>query len=184
MIEHRDAAIRTVQVEIKALLVESKQMTLAIFRQLQLEQVIGEDGCLNGDPWGIVNYYPGPCAKKDLSHHLHVIWLREGLLRRSCVEKNPRADPQWGKAIKRIEDEICYLNQIWGDWEEAKLRGQGIGRELSALANHMGIALDAGCSQNCELQIKHRKNALEESLRRWASGWESLSKLDQLFIAI
>ncbi|WP_121703494.1 hypothetical protein [Streptomyces sp. E5N298] len=80
----RNATITTAAVEVKALTISGKQVTLAVFRQLKEEPLIAEDGTLNGEPWGIVNYHPGKCG--DAPEHLHVVWQNGDELRRSAVQ--------------------------------------------------------------------------------------------------
>ncbi|MER6975991.1 hypothetical protein [Streptomyces carpinensis] len=80
----RNATITTAAVEVKALTISGKQVTLAVFRQLKEEPLIAEDGTLNGEPWGIVNYHPDKCG--DAPEHLHVVWQNGDELRRSAVQ--------------------------------------------------------------------------------------------------
>ena len=63
--------------------VSGKQVTLAVFRQLRNEPVIGADGELAGQLWGVVNYHPDKCA--DKAAHWHVVWQRGSDLLRSLV---------------------------------------------------------------------------------------------------
>lgn len=87
----QNASITTVAVEVKALTISGKQVTLSVFRQLQEEPVISSDGTLNGVPWGYVNYHPDKCA--DDYPHLHVVWQQGEDLRRSRVSLKPDFDP-------------------------------------------------------------------------------------------
>lgn len=83
-----NASLTTVAVEVKALTVSGKQVTLSVFRQLQEEPVISSDGTLNGVPWGYVNYHPDRCS--DESPHWHIVWQQGDQLRRSRVTQEPR----------------------------------------------------------------------------------------------
>lgn len=78
-----NATVTTAAVEVKTLTISGKQVTLAVFRQLREENLIGEDGNFLGEPWGYVNYHPDKCA--DEKEHLHVVWQRDGDLLRSKV---------------------------------------------------------------------------------------------------
>ncbi|WP_411097162.1 hypothetical protein [Streptomyces sp. 020-2-3H-GM] len=80
----QNATITTAAVEVKTLTISGKQVTLAVFRQLQEEPLIAQDGTLNGEPWGVVNYHPDKCS--DAPAHLHVVWQHDGELRRSAVQ--------------------------------------------------------------------------------------------------
>ncbi|MFI6879857.1 hypothetical protein ACIBL6_41090 [Streptomyces sp. NPDC050400] len=86
----QNAMITTASVEVQTLTISGKQVTLAVFRQLQEEPLIADDGTLNGDPWGIVNYHPDKCASDD---HWHIVWQRDAELRRCAVSKIPEFDP-------------------------------------------------------------------------------------------
>lgn len=79
----QNAEIKTAAVEIRTLTISGKQVTLAVFRQLREEPLIAEDGALNGDPWGIVNYHPDKCGDGD--SHIHVVWQRGPELLRARV---------------------------------------------------------------------------------------------------
>jgi hypothetical protein len=87
-----EASLSTFSVEIKAVIVARRQMTLSVFRQLHEEHLIdyvGEDpddpeiGLL-GKPWGLVNYF-----WKDLGNlpprAVHVVWQKGNQLRRAIV---------------------------------------------------------------------------------------------------
>lgn len=84
-----NAEIRTASVEIRALTISGKQVTLAVFRQLREEPLIAEDATLNGVPWGTVNYHPDKCG--DDPEHLHVVWQRGNELLRARVNPPFRA---------------------------------------------------------------------------------------------
>ncbi|MEV7519408.1 hypothetical protein [Streptomyces sp. NPDC091371] len=80
----QNATITTASIQVQALTIGKKQVTLAVFRQLQETPLIKDDGSLLGEPWGIVNYHPDKCA--DAPEHLHVVWQYGGELRRSAVK--------------------------------------------------------------------------------------------------
>lgn len=84
-----NATITTAAVEVKTLTISGKQVTLAVFRQLREEQLIAEDGTLNGVPWGYVNYHPDKC---DDPGHWHVVWQQGDDLLRARVSKKPHCD--------------------------------------------------------------------------------------------
>lgn len=79
-----EAQIRTAQVEVKALTISGRQVTMALFRQLETEPLINPDCSLAGIPWGWVNYFPPPCQ----ADHLHIVWQKGEELRRACVREN------------------------------------------------------------------------------------------------
>jgi hypothetical protein len=97
-IKVRDAHIKTAAVEIKSLTVSGKQVTMGVFRQLQVEDVIDPwEPQLEGVPWGTVNYFPKPCEPD----HLHVVWQKGDELRRACVFPPPAK-----YILKRLADGV------------------------------------------------------------------------------
>ncbi|MFE3678766.1 hypothetical protein [Streptomyces griseus] len=80
----QNATITTATVEVKTLTIGSKQVSLTFFRQLKEQPLVSEDGTLNGEPWGTINYHPDKCG--DAPEHLHVVWQEGQALRRSAVQ--------------------------------------------------------------------------------------------------
>jgi hypothetical protein len=78
-----NATITTASVEVKTLTISGKQVTLAVFKQLREEPLIGEDGAFLGEPWGMVNWHPDKTCEGGA--HLHVVWQRGADLLRACV---------------------------------------------------------------------------------------------------
>lgn len=101
----QNAEIKTATVEIKTLTVSGKQVTLAVFRQLREVPILGDDGVLVGEPWGVVNYHPDKCA--DDPEHCHVVWQRGTDLLRSKVSARystgPRGEFWSGEANEFID---------------------------------------------------------------------------------
>jgi hypothetical protein len=98
------AEIHTASVEVKTLTLKGKQVTLAVFRQLQQETLLDADGSFIGLPWGTVNYHPEkgcPSTEAEMAEvaasketHLHVVWQKENELRRATVyEPEPYPNP-------------------------------------------------------------------------------------------
>jgi len=78
------AAVKTVPVgvKVKILTVNRRAMTLAMFRQLPMENIIDRETAeFRGIPWGRVNYHP-ECPRKK--YHVHVVWESEGTLKHAC----------------------------------------------------------------------------------------------------
>lgn len=97
----REATIKTAAVEVKALTISGRQVTLSVFRQLKQEAILDEDTAdLRGVPWGIVNYFWGDCAKAK--EHLHVVWQKGDELRRACVYPQPDTARGWRSRNQRI----------------------------------------------------------------------------------
>jgi hypothetical protein len=68
-------------VEIKTLTLSGKQMTLAVFRQLKQELLMGKNG-FKGKLWGTVHYCDRDCRGIE---HVHVVWQKGPELRRSRI---------------------------------------------------------------------------------------------------
>lgn len=137
------AIVRTAAVEIKTLTISGKQMTMGVFRQLQIEPIIDDmTAQLRGVPWGIVNYYPKPCDPD----HLHVVWQIGNELRRACVYASPRTKEGWYArrhiVQKELEVEVAYrvLNEGYRAADKSRsagsisvqVRGENYSLELPA----------------------------------------------------
>ena len=111
----REATVQTVQVEIKALKVGKKQVTMGLFRQLPHARLIDPKTVqLRGVPWGHVNYW----WENDGSHvgdgrKLHVVWQLGDELRRAVVFQGP--DPA---EIREFDN---HIQDLVGDWVLASL---------------------------------------------------------------
>lgn len=120
-----DAKIKTIAVQINTITVGRKQVTLSLFRQLREEDLISDDGTLNGIPWGYVNYCPGKdCPRRD---HWHIVWQRGNELLRSAVEKKIRFDKYASDVTDRfilglVYDELIEDRQPRPDWLRRILR--------------------------------------------------------------
>ncbi|MEV5516953.1 hypothetical protein AB0L50_29270 [Streptomyces flaveolus] len=80
----QNATITTASIQVQALTIGKKQVTLAVFRQLEDEDIIKPiDAGLAGEPWGRVNYHPDKCAEDK--EHIHVVWQKGDELRRATV---------------------------------------------------------------------------------------------------
>lgn len=104
------AAISTARISINTLVVNDKQMTLAVFRQLKNVPII--DAFYNwkprGKPWGHVNYFWGDCKEGT---HLHVVWQHGEELCRSCVFPIPeRGWLEWNEQdyVDALRAIVCH----------------------------------------------------------------------------
>ncbi|MFH9768460.1 hypothetical protein ACH4N4_19475 [Streptomyces microflavus] len=98
----QNATITTASIQVQALTIGKKQVTLAVFRQLEDANIINTlDAGLAGEPWGRVNYHPDKCA--DDKEHLHVVWEKDGELRRATVYEPSVASHRHLKAGLYVE---------------------------------------------------------------------------------
>lgn len=77
----KEASISTLSVELKAIHVNAKQMTLSVFRQIQEEKCFDENFDLLGNAWGTINYFWDKCPQ-DNDTVLHIVWQKGDELRR------------------------------------------------------------------------------------------------------
>jgi len=97
-----EATVKTATVDVKALTISGRQVTLSVFRQLKDEPILDEDTVMfRGVPWGMVNYFWGDCAKA--SEHLHIVWQKGDELRRGCVFPNPGYASGWNSRKQRVD---------------------------------------------------------------------------------
>jgi hypothetical protein len=101
-----EATITTATVEIRQLRVSGKQVTLAVFRQLEAEGIMDWDtGSFRGLPWGWVNYHPEKTVCQYLRDHRHIVWQRGDELRSDTLSRldlsrpHPRTCPYPDAAI-------------------------------------------------------------------------------------
>jgi hypothetical protein len=103
----QQASLKTAAVTIKALVIDRRQVTLAVFRQLIEEPLVdAETGRFNGLPWGRVNYHPQKrCASAYAPFHLHVIWQKGEELRRATEHAPPPFE---------VSPDLDRLTDCWG----------------------------------------------------------------------
>jgi hypothetical protein len=69
-------------VTIRALTINKRKVTDAIYRQFPAAALLNADGTLNGTPWGRVERHDQTCAGWE---HMHVLWERASVLYRGMV---------------------------------------------------------------------------------------------------
>jgi|SRR6266446_1523154 len=100
-----DVNIMTATIEVKVMMLNNRQMTLAVFRQLRVEDLLDSDGKMKGTPWGIVNYHTDDCKLLASKHsHLHVIWQKGDELRHAIVSK---------ANYPNLTQQLLYLDQLF-----------------------------------------------------------------------
>lgn len=110
-----NAEIHTATVEIRTLTISGKQVTLAVFRQLEQVNWLDANGDPRGMPWGRVNYCPGgACWAQYVSDgwggterngwHLHLVWQSGTELRRYAFPYPPSRRPVADLAVQENRD--------------------------------------------------------------------------------
>jgi hypothetical protein len=156
------AELRTATITVRALTIDRRQVTLAVFRQLREEPLIDtETGHFHGLPWGTVNYCPDKrvCGGDPASPwrpHLHVAWQRGDELRRA-TERPPTAkfagwselavdwlalalDDGWRPNWWGGSDEYPYCLVAFGDGDWAT--------HCSLMTNDYGVRVALGMVDN------------------------------------
>lgn len=88
----QDIETESLSVTIKVLKVDSKKMTLSVFKQLQERQIIDDDLELKGSVWGKVNYQ----LPKQPTNETNIVWQDGNDLFRWAV-KPLRMSPEQAK---------------------------------------------------------------------------------------
>lgn len=90
IINIEDVSLKTMSVEIRAITVNNKQMTMGVFRQIPYNDILDYKTMeLRGKPWGVVEYYWGDHNKADI----HILWQAGNVLYRSLfsLQHSPRS---------------------------------------------------------------------------------------------
>lgn len=202
------ATITTATVEVKTLTISGKQVTLAVFRQLIEEPLIGEDGTLKGTPWGVINHCPEKkywdtdayklqdCATGPT--HLHVVWQKGDELRRSRVTPlntwGTSFCPEWADTVS--QGAYCINNHQLPDGMRRVYRDGA----QEVVFQHDGMTCWSGypesptrngheCVDAADLEVANAELSTEiaaerERRERHKAQWKAINALPQLFIAV
>jgi hypothetical protein len=204
-IDVNQVQIKTANIEIKAITLNSKQMTLAVFKQLQQEGLIDPKTLqLYGIPWGVINYHPDKCS--DANEHIHVMWQKGNELRRDIVYKQPcYAHWNMGDIYNALNDTVkdleiiitkhiqkkqsstgeylYFISRYYVEWFKNTLKSVFLNSEDfvdSCIVD--GILLKSVPIINETLTCEKEKLSIMG--KPWTQLYSTLSNLDQLFIAI
>lgn len=181
-IETHQAKLDTLAIEIQALRVSGKQMTLSVFRQLP-EGVDGGEQIIGARPWGIVRY-----KIDDVVLHL-VYSNKHQLFRRELNVDTPSRS-----RVNKIESDITKIEQDkFGYDSEYILRGYGVTDELLCKKDlnmrfkppveRNRILREVGLS-HLKTILEDRKSLYEEQCLMFDRDKDYMEKLPQLFIAV
>jgi hypothetical protein len=209
----QNATITTATIQVQALTIGKKQVTLAVFRQLEAEDIIKPlDANLAGEPWGRVNYHPDKCA--DEKEHIHVVWQKGDELRRATVYEPSVAaykHPTAGLYVEAlIAEGLDHRDPRAGGTDRIQVvkagreGGVGITRftyhgvqfhgpvrsDFLAVFNNHYFRRDQG--ENLWHRVRHvaGPEATSESIAAslpvlaYKTSWRQLKDLPQLFIAV
>lgn len=164
-IETKTASLETFSVTIRALHVNGKQMTLAVFRQLPVGHE--QDG---DSEWGQVRY-----TIKD-SGDVWMVFSHDGRLYRRAL--NPRMDSQYSRAALRGERDLLSLT---GHHNRSLLRLQHY-YDKDAVPN--AIAEYEEQASEIREDIREAYEASSREAERAQRDERLLAALPQLFIAV
>lgn len=214
IIQAHSAEVKTASIQVKALIINGKQVTLAVFRQLQIENLINRNtGRLNGVVWGKVNYFGGDCE----NDHLHIVWQNGEELRRACVferpdnsyagplrklndasyklhillaamKEPPRIDSEFGKTILRWPNggEV-FLNRDGIEINPHKIQDRGyVEGKINEIISEHGIPNDdpQESIDYFSREIDRLNMVISDFNEEWEKSYGEIKKSDQLFIAV
>lgn len=173
------AELITAAVEVKTLTIRGKQVTLAVFRQLEETPLLLDDGSLAGIPWGRVNYHPDKCA--DTGKHMHVVWQQGTELRRARVNVDREYGTFWPVDDGYVSRRYA-LHQVGGvknDFWEIRLA------EWSGKRNYQDVTFTLVESTKVEIGIEVEEPAVDlprlpaiQNYQRYADELTKLLALD------
>ena len=116
-IEVNRASVHTLSLSVQVMKLDKRQVTLAVFRQLDNDHLLNPAAGLMGTPWGRVNYHMG-CAYA--SRHLHIVWQKGERLYRATVycsltqeiaakrwnipyKEVPQFEERWNNAYEKLD---------------------------------------------------------------------------------
>lgn len=199
----RGAEITTATVQVNTLTLAGKQMTLAVYRQIPIEWPINRDGTMRGDAWGTVNYHDSECSKHEIEYktHLHVVWLKDGELRRQKVGTGEPGQPRHFRPFNS-EAADRFLSASWCeqghstifDWAMLRHSGHcrmyefeiaGITCEANAPSMREGHECPPPGASSLAAKELHDELSVEAARReRWPVRIAELRALPQLYIAV
>jgi hypothetical protein len=138
-----NAEVNTASISIRTLQIEGKQVTLAVFRQLLVEDIVSKEPSLRGVGWGHVNYLLDGCDG------IHLVWQKGSELRRCIVERklsvgsfwhSPPAHDYTPQTVERFrqysEDETLPARNFYREQYEGKRKKLDEWNEGRAAALH------------------------------------------------
>jgi len=193
-----EATLQTLQVEIKALTVKGKQMTLAVFRQLPQTQAYGVDAAMRqgASYWGRVNY-----KIKDEDDAWFVMEMDDILYR--CPGSAPFSvdhENDLAESVQWIRDSAAQVKaaaakvgtdrptMVYGseNYQEQLEAAENFGAVWDAAERELYYDKDYNHKYNTGqwLVVASRKEAEHRRVVSMMETWNSLMKLPQLFISV
>jgi hypothetical protein len=123
-IEVNRASVHTLSLSVQVMKLDKRQVTLAVFRQLDSASLLIPQGIPQGTPWGRVNYHVGcdPYGGK----HLHMVWQKGDRLYRATVYRElhqeilrkgweiaPAEEPLFNDRWTAAYDKLAAMDQLF-----------------------------------------------------------------------
>ncbi len=134
------AIIHTATIDVKIMRLNKRQVTMAVFRQLDAESIFNSNGTLAGKPWGRVNY-----TWKDSPRGtaFHIVWQDGDSIKRSAVPRDIWGPDSWLRDISvwdtlqsnisTLKEEIEHCDSLCS---AAKENNEAVPRSLSTIGNN------------------------------------------------
>ena len=191
LIQIEDAKLKTLTVEIKSLVINGKQMTLAVFRQLPEESIFDDEMNLRGVPWGLVRY------RIDGNNNPHVLWQNDDVLFRYQIRDYP---PISTYKINKLQDEIRgkieqgkkYLisyNHTLEEYERREVRKyyseEDRVKDITMVKHNIKAQSDEiSTLTDSLLPLNSQESEVLEMIEIYEERLSELLELPQLFIAV
>lgn len=157
-IKANEATVKTASVEVKTLTISGRQVTLAVFRQLELSSLIDPDGpTLRGIPWGRINYHGAQdCEARGCGSHIHVVWQEGDELRRDSVPTDLRQNMWW-------QEDMRDYRELW--WCGSVLQVLDIPGSVSLLTKGNGAQVLRVRNGEKNHEVEDRSGRIADSLK-------------------
>lgn len=88
----KEPIVKQTTVTVQNVMIGNRQLTQRVFKQIIEEDIFGEEpNSLKGEAWGFVNYFVESRMnvwKISFNRYKHILWVKNGQLRRCYVHKN------------------------------------------------------------------------------------------------
>jgi hypothetical protein len=192
----KEAIVRPAKVELQIISISGKQMTLAVFRQLEVENVINSELQIQGKLWGRVNYCWSICDRSP--SHIHVIWQKDDELRQCVIPKEwwyscykDRCENEFEiQAGKEFTNKLVGLKEAFQFYKDQANRGETWeqfryhcwypnAKEISITKDQFNKI--SSLLKETDEKVKKQKEEIEN---RYRSVIKIINNLPQLFIAV
>jgi hypothetical protein len=194
-LQAHQATIQTASVQIKALTIRKKQVTLSTFRQLDVQEIIDLQNLeMRGLPWGRINYHSDKCEKTPNDHY-HILWQKDNNLFRDKVsfedpgERDPfgimqrrnlcREAAAFSNAFKEISIDNCSEDL----WNQITIARPWVKEYRQKRKEDYDSILNRPLDIEMLSDFIQRASERHERFLKWWKLMEALEKLDLIFLA-